>query len=74
MATVTMRKGKLFADIFDSPETIAQAQREGYHICTEGEKEPSRRGRPPSTPPSDNTTVEAPTSDNTKVEAPKEEK
>jgi hypothetical protein len=27
-----MRKGDLFADIFDSPETIAQARREGYSL------------------------------------------
>jgi hypothetical protein len=30
--TVKMRKGDLFADIFDSPETIAQARREGYSL------------------------------------------
>jgi hypothetical protein len=27
-----MKKGDLFADIFDSPETIAQARREGYSL------------------------------------------
>jgi hypothetical protein len=32
MATVVLRKGDLFADIFDSPETIAQARREGYSL------------------------------------------
>jgi hypothetical protein len=32
MATVQMRKGDLFADIFDSPETIAQARRDGYSL------------------------------------------
>ena len=32
MATVVMRKGDLFADIFDSPETIARARREGYSL------------------------------------------
>jgi hypothetical protein len=37
MTTVTMRKGDLFADIFDSLETIAQAQNDGYHRCTEDE-------------------------------------
>jgi hypothetical protein len=37
MATVTMKKGDRFADIFDSPETIAQAQRDGFHICSETE-------------------------------------
>jgi hypothetical protein len=30
--TVVMRKGETFADIFDSPETIAQARREGYSL------------------------------------------
>jgi hypothetical protein len=49
-----MRKGDLFADIFDSPETIAQAQREGYHLCSDAEKtvrdedrERHKRGRRP---------------------------
>ena len=32
MATVRMRKGDMYADIFDSPETIKQAQRDGYSI------------------------------------------
>ena len=32
-----MRKGALFADIFDSAETIAQAQKEGYHLCSDEE-------------------------------------
>jgi hypothetical protein len=32
MATVQMIKGDLLADIFDSPETIAQARREGYSL------------------------------------------
>jgi len=35
--TVTMRKGDRFADICDSPETIAQAQKDGYHLCDEAE-------------------------------------
>jgi hypothetical protein len=30
--TVVMRKGDTYADIFDSPETIAQARREGYSL------------------------------------------
>jgi len=34
---VTMRKGDKFADIFNSPETIAQAQKDGYHLCTDEE-------------------------------------
>ena len=37
--TVTMRKGDSFADIFDSPETIAQAKNDGYHLCSEAEVE-----------------------------------
>jgi hypothetical protein len=37
--TVTMRKGERFADIFDSPETITQARREGYHECSDEELE-----------------------------------
>ncbi|MDR3124049.1 MAG: hypothetical protein LBU16_09780 [Treponema sp.] len=32
MATVQMIKGDRFADIFDSPETIAQARRDGYSL------------------------------------------
>lgn len=43
--TVRMRKGNLFADIFDSPETIKQAQFEGFSLVDEPkndakEKEP----------------------------------
>ena len=30
MATVRMQKGDKYADIFDSPETIAQAEKDGY--------------------------------------------
>lgn len=32
MATVQMKKGNLEADIFDSPETIAQARKDGYSL------------------------------------------
>ena len=32
MATVKMKKGEKLADIFDSPETIRQAQLEGYSL------------------------------------------
>jgi hypothetical protein len=39
MATVTMKKGALYADIFDSPETIAQARREGYSLVDPKEAE-----------------------------------
>jgi len=35
--TILMRKADKFADIFDSPETIAQAQKDGYHVCTDEE-------------------------------------
>ncbi|MCR5699659.1 MAG: hypothetical protein K6G52_08460 [Treponemataceae bacterium] len=35
MATVRMKKGDKYADIFDSPETIKQAQFEGYSLCEE---------------------------------------
>jgi len=35
--TVTMRKGDKYADIFNSPETIAQAQKDGYHVCNDKE-------------------------------------
>jgi hypothetical protein len=37
--TVVMRKGDLYADIFDSPETIAQARREGYSLVDPGKIE-----------------------------------
>ena len=54
MSFVVMKKGDLFADIFDSPQTIAQAQKEGYHLCSEAEltvreedKERHKRGRKP---------------------------
>lgn len=32
MATVRMKKGNIYADIFDSPETIKQAQKDGYSL------------------------------------------
>lgn len=32
MATVKMKKGSKYADVFDSPETIKQAQLEGYSL------------------------------------------
>jgi len=37
--TIVMRKGDKFADIFDSSETIEQARRDGYHLCSEEELE-----------------------------------
>jgi hypothetical protein len=39
MATVKMIKGAIKADIFDSPETIAQARREGYSLVDPKEAE-----------------------------------
>lgn len=58
MATVKMQKGNKYADIFDSPETIAQAQSDGYVLVAESDgkketddsdtlevKETTRRGR-----------------------------
>lgn len=33
MATVKMIKGNKYADIFDSPETIEQAEKEGYVLA-----------------------------------------
>lgn len=35
MATVRMKKGDKYADIFDSPETIRQAQLDGYSLVEE---------------------------------------
>jgi hypothetical protein len=50
--TVTMRKGVQFADVFDSPETIAQAQKDGYHLCSDEEvkarQEPAPEGEQPN--------------------------
>ena len=42
MATVKMFKGSIIADIFDSPETIAQAQKDGYLLVEEKPKEPKK--------------------------------
>jgi len=33
-----MKRGEKYADIFDSPETIAQAEKEGYVRCAEEKK------------------------------------
>lgn len=38
MATVRMKKGDKFADIYDSPDTIKQAQFEGYSIVEDSKK------------------------------------
>ena len=32
MSTVRMKKGDKYADVFDSPETIRQAQLDGYSL------------------------------------------
>jgi hypothetical protein len=37
MATKKMKKGEIYADIFDSPETIKQAQLDGYGLVNEEE-------------------------------------
>ena len=42
MATIRMRKGDLYADIFDSPETIKEAQRNGYSIVEKHFDEPKK--------------------------------
>lgn len=39
MATIRMKKGTLYADIFDSPESIASAQSKGYSIVKEEKKD-----------------------------------
>ena len=47
MATVRMKKGTLYADIFDSPETIKQAQREGYSIVEKTFEKPKEEEAEP---------------------------
>ena len=42
MATVRMRKGTVDADIFDSPETIKQAQKDGYSLVEKTFEEPKK--------------------------------
>ena len=42
MATVRMRKGTLYADIFDSPETIKQAQKDGYSLVEKTFEKPAK--------------------------------
>ena len=32
MATIKMKKGDKYADVYDSPETIRQAQLDGYSV------------------------------------------
>lgn len=41
MATIKMKRGEKYADIFDSSETIAQAEKDGYVRCAE-EKKPTK--------------------------------
>ena len=40
MATVKMIRGSRIADIFDSPETIAQAKKDGFEMYEELKSEP----------------------------------
>ena len=39
MATVKMKKGVYYADVYDSPETIRQAQLDGYSLVDEKKDE-----------------------------------
>lgn len=43
MATIRMKKGIKFADIYDSPETISQAQKEGWSIVKQTETEQTEK-------------------------------
>lgn len=45
MATVRMKKGDKYADIFDSPETIKQAQKDGYSLVEKPKSE--NKAEPP---------------------------
>lgn len=38
MATVKMQRGSKIADIYDSPETIAQAEKDGFVMVVEKQK------------------------------------
>lgn len=38
MATIRMKKGERYADVFDSPESIKQAQLDGYVIVEQPKK------------------------------------
>ena len=44
MATVRMKKGNKLADIYDSPETIKQAQYDGYSLCEEKDSKQDSKG------------------------------
>ena len=37
-----MKKGDVYADIFDSPETIKQAQRDGYSLVEKSSDKPKK--------------------------------
>ena len=41
MATVKMVRGSLYADIFDSEETIAQAKKDGFELVDEKSETPA---------------------------------
>lgn len=42
MATVRMKKGDKYADVYDSPETIKQAQLDGYSVVENKKAEPAK--------------------------------
>lgn len=42
MATVKMVRGSLYADIFDSEETIAQAKKDGFELVDEKSETPAK--------------------------------
>ena len=46
--TIRMKKGDKYADVFDSPETIKQAQLDGYAIVDEkpAKTEPAKADEP----------------------------
>ena len=39
MATVRMKNGNQYADVFDSPTSIADAQSKGWELCEDKPKE-----------------------------------
>lgn len=61
MATVRMKKGEKYADVYDSPETIRQAQLDGYSLVEE-KKEVKQEPK-----------VEEPKTEELKLETPKTE-
>jgi hypothetical protein len=47
--SIKMKRGDTWADIYDSPETIAQATQDGYHIASADELMASGLTAEPST-------------------------